>query len=151
WSFRQALLRDGKDEWTPLLKQTAQDLLKDKQRLAVIALTWQSWQLGDAPLAENLLAAALQGVTDESERLVVALAAVEYLLATSQDVRADSLITPLLQDPAYSKRSGLWRLAAQVAQRRGETARSITCLETALDLEFQNLPEQINLQQVRQD
>src|SRR5262249_26266993 len=59
--------------------------------------------------------------------------------------------TPLVQHPEFSKRAGLWRLAAQVAQRRSQTARAITCLETALDIEFQNLPETINLQQVRQD
>jgi hypothetical protein len=159
-SFRHALLRERKDEWTPLMKQTAERLLKDKHRLAMINLAWQCWQLGDAPLAENLLTASLQGITDDSERLLVTVSAVEYLLATSQDVRADTLVTPLLQNPAYAKRPGLWRLAAQVAQRRDgmarqqtfpQTARAITYLETALDLEFQNLPEQINLQQVRQD
>jgi hypothetical protein len=159
-SFRHALLRERKDEWTPLMKQTAERLLKDKHRLAVINLAWQCWQLGDAPLAENLLTASLQGITDDSERLLVTVSAVEYLLATSQDVRADTLVTPLLQNAAYAKRPGLWRLAAQVAQRRDgmarqqtfpQTARAITYLETALDLEFQNLPEQINLQQVRQD
>src|SRR5262249_18378809 len=120
-----------------------------------------------APLAENLLAAALTflpaaGKTsevlktsevspDDMERLYVTLAAVEYLLATSQDARADALVAPLLDHPTFAKGPMLWRLAARIAERRDQKARSIECLEKALDIEFQTLPDVVNVQQVRQD
>jgi tetratricopeptide (TPR) repeat protein len=151
--FRSALLqeRGGTDRWSELMQKTAQSLLQEKHRVAVVALAWQCWQLGDAPLAENLLATALANPANEAERLGVTAAAVDYLLASSQVVRADDLIKPLLDDPQAAKRAGLWRLAATIAQRRGQTARSITCLENALQIEFQSLPDVVNLQQVRDD
>jgi ferric-dicitrate binding protein FerR (iron transport regulator) len=152
-TFRQALLHEGKgaDEWTPLMQATAAALLKDKLKLAVIVLAWQCWELGDEPLAENLLQAALDRPADEAERLRVTLAAIDYLMGTSQDARADGLLTPLLDDKEHSKHPELWRLAAQIAQRRGQAARAVTCLETALEIEFQDLPDVVNLQEVRQD
>jgi ferric-dicitrate binding protein FerR (iron transport regulator) len=152
-TFRAALLaeRDGADLWTEQMKKTGQSLLKDKHRAAVVMLAWQCWQLGDAPLAENLITAALDKPADEAERVTATAAAIEYLLATNQVARADELVKPMLEDSKLSRRPGLWRLASQIAQRRGQVARAITCLENALEMEFQNLPNVINLQQVRQD
>jgi len=152
-SFRAALLGDGKtpEQWTPLMERTAQVLLKDNHRLTLVKLAWQCRQLGDFPQAENLLAAALQNPKDDAERLLVTTAAVDYLLETSQDVRADSLVTPLLENADFAQRPGLWRLASLVAQRRNQPVRSIGYLEKALDLEFQALPEVVNLRQVRRD
>jgi len=151
--FRRALLGNekGTDEWTPLMQRASKSLLQDGQRAGLVTVAWQCWQLGDEPLAENLLAAALNKPANDDERLHVTIAAVEYLLGSSQDVRADSLVTPLLEDAKFNKRPGLWRLASRIAERRNQSARTIACLETALDLEFQNLPTVIDLQRVRRD
>ena len=150
--FRSALLGDGKvDRWTVLVRQTAETLRKSNDRLAIVTLGWQSWQLGDAPLAENLLAAALSAPKDDAERLEITTAAIEYLMATNQLAEADNLVSPLLQDPAFNRRAMLWRVGAQIAQRRNLTAVWIQRLERALEIEYQNLPEMINLQQVRQE
>ncbi len=152
-AFRDALLRerDGSDAWTDHMKKTGQALLKDKHRVAVVMLAWQCWQLGDAPLAENLMSAALDKPADDGERVTATAAAIEYLLSTNQVARADDLVKPMLDDAKLSRRPGLWRLTSQIAQRRSQTARAITCLENALEIEFQNLPSVVNLQQVRQD
>jgi tetratricopeptide (TPR) repeat protein len=46
---------------------------------------------------------------------------------------------------------GLWRLGSTIAEQRGDTEKSIVCLERALDLEFSDLPEVIDLQSWRTD
>ena len=56
-----------------------------------------------------------------------------------------------LHDEKLTQDSALWRLAAQVAERRGMEAKSIACLEKALDLEYQHLPEVIDLRSWRDD
>ena len=55
----------------------------------------------------------------------------------------------LLADPKQAKKPALWRLAAELAGRREQKARELECLERALDAEYRNLPEVINLEQVR--
>jgi len=51
----------------------------------------------------------------------------------------------------FFPRSDLWRLAAQLAERRDQPAREFECLERALDAGYHNLPEVINLKEVRGD
>ncbi len=151
--FRQALLPNdlnGEDAWTPLMKQTSQELLKRKQRTAIVRLAWQAYQLDDAPLAENLVDFALENSKGE-DRLTVHVAAIEFLLGTNQAAKADTLVTALLADSDFAKRPLLWRLASRVADHRRLEAAAIGYLERALDLEYHNLPEVINLQQVRAD
>jgi tetratricopeptide (TPR) repeat protein len=55
----------------------------------------------------------------------------------------------LLVDADYARWPGLWRLSAAVAERRGQAARSLQCTERAMDLEYQSLPEQVNVQTIR--
>ncbi len=151
-SFREALRGDGKDadRWNELMRQTASDFVSHKRRPAVVALAWQCWQLGDAPLASNLLDEALRGASGE-ERLSAALAAVAYLVQTGQHAPADALLSSLLEDDALAKNANLWRVAANVAEARGLTARAVGCLERALAREYEELPEVIDLEGVRRD
>ena len=116
-TFRAALQADQKtDRWTALMRQAADKLKADKRRTALIALAWQCYQLGDTPLAENLVADALRDPKDDSERLQVTLVAIEFLTGTGQYEKADSLLTPLLADARFNSRAMLWRLGAD--QRR---------------------------------
>ncbi len=150
--FRWALQRDGEElGWSALVRETADQLLKDRHRPAVVTLAWQCWHLGDAPLAENLLADALRDPADDTERLEVSVAALEFLMGTNQFAQADALLQPLLEHKEFAKRPLLWRVGSAIADRREQTARAIACLEKALDLEYQDLPKVISLQQVRQD
>jgi anti-sigma factor RsiW len=151
-SFRVVLQSDGKntDHWSALMRQTAAKLVNEKRRPAAVLLAWQCWQLDDQPLALNLLTVALDGVGEE-ERFSATLAAVEYLGRTNQFAQADSLLQTLLDNPTFAAEASLWRLGAQIADQRGMKDRAIVCLERALDLEFKQLPEVIDLQTVRAD
>jgi hypothetical protein len=151
--FVQALQGDGKlpDLWDPLMRQTAATLVEKKQRPAVILLAWQCHQLGDQPLAANLLGIALADLTDEDEVLPTKLAAVEYLWRTRQLPQADVLLQSLLTAPRYADQALLWRLGSKLAEERGFTDHAILNLEKALALEYQHLPEVINLQSLRAD
>ncbi|HMC64728.1 MAG TPA: hypothetical protein VKI65_07300, partial [Gemmataceae bacterium] len=102
-------------------------------------------------MASNLLALAHDGIENDAERLLTNLAAIEFLSQTNQHVQADSLLQPLLDHAKFSKWAGLWRLGAQIAEKREQTARSIECLERALEIEYRHLPEVINLETVRQE
>jgi tetratricopeptide (TPR) repeat protein len=151
--FRQALLGEGgeADLWSSLVRQTAARLVERKQRPAVLMLAWQCWQIGDGPLANTLLETALDRVADEKERAPLVLAGVEFLSQTGQLAEADRLLQTLLDDQKLAKKPALWRLAATLAEKRDRPARQYECLERALDAEYRDLPDVINLLAVRSD
>jgi tetratricopeptide (TPR) repeat protein len=151
-TFRDALRGGGaeEDRWSGLMRETAAALVRERRRPAVVSLAWQCEQLGDAPLAANLLDTALNGAGAE-ERPAVVLAAVAYLSQTDHVAAADELLTSLLKEETWSRVARLWRLASDLAEKRGQTARSIACLEQALALEYEDLPEVIDLEGVRRD
>jgi predicted Zn-dependent protease len=138
-----------KDGWAPLLRDTAQRLVKAKNRPAVVLLALQVFRLNDRLLADNLVTLALSGDMEGKDKDEVALAAVDYLVQTEQPERGQALVEELLA--RHPKAPGLWRLAADLAERRSQRGRSITCLERALDLEYANLPEIIALDGWRRD
>jgi hypothetical protein len=152
-SFRQALQSDGADseQWAPLMRQTATELVGEKRRLAVVALARQCWQLVDQPLADDLLAVALEGLNEGTERLLVTLAAIDFRLETEQAGRADQLIQPLLADSKLAQSAPLWRLGQRIADACQQTTRAYQYLEKALDLEYRHLPEVVSLEEVRKD
>jgi tetratricopeptide (TPR) repeat protein len=151
--FRQALQPEGTEAnpWGDLMRRTTATLVGQKRRLAIISLAWQCWQIGDQPTAGSLITAALQRPAGESQRVITTLAAIRFLAQTQQIVQADSLLQSLLTNPTYARWPSLWRLSAHFAGQRGMTARSRSALEQALELEFQHLPDVINLQAVRAD
>jgi tetratricopeptide (TPR) repeat protein len=151
--FRKALQGSGaeKDLWSPLLRDTAKELVKRKWRPAVLLLARQCGQVEDRTLSRELLALALEGITDNKERRRLTMAAVELLRESNQLIEADRLLAPLLADAELSKHAALWRLAADLAAKREQTARELECLERALDAEYRHLPEVINVRQVNED
>jgi ferric-dicitrate binding protein FerR (iron transport regulator)/tetratricopeptide (TPR) repeat protein len=151
--FREALLQgDGRspDLWGPLMRETAAMLIGGKRRPAAVALAWQCRQLEDAPLADHLLARALDGAP-EGERVVTTLAVVEHLWQADQLPRAEQLVQGLLAEKELAQKPALWRLASVLADRRGATDRAVAALERALDLEYRDLPDVIDLQPWRRD
>ncbi|HEV3204606.1 MAG TPA: VIT domain-containing protein, partial [Gemmataceae bacterium] len=150
-SFRQAFQGQNDPElWRTFLRTTAGHLISEKHRLGVFSLAYQCFQMGDHPLAEELFNQGFVGVTAE-DRPATNLAGVEYLWQTGQVARADSLLQPLLNDETVAKRSSIWRLAAWLANQRGAGLESVPYLEKAMEIEFQQLPDVINLQAVRTD
>jgi ferric-dicitrate binding protein FerR (iron transport regulator)/tetratricopeptide (TPR) repeat protein len=152
-NFRSALESNGNDadEWTDLIRKTGDKLSADNHRSATVVLAWQCWQLGDQPLAHELLTRALDGFNDDDERLPVKLTAIQYLFQTNQFAQADSLLQGLLDNDAFAKFPELWRIGVQIADRRAMNDKAIARLERALDLEYHELPEVIDLQPIRDD
>ena len=74
---------------------------------------------------------------------------VGYLFQTEQYARADALFQPLLSDEKLNRHPFLWRLGAALAEKHGMTARSVACLDRAMDLEYARLPDEVNLEAVR--
>jgi predicted Zn-dependent protease len=150
---REALLGSGKDTdlWDGLVNTATFRLVTDGHRVAAVVLAWQCWQLGDQPLAANVLDRALDGLPADKDRLPVTLAAVEYLARTNQVAAADDLLQMLLSDEEIAKQPWLWRLGAHLAEQRGMTVQVGSRLERALALEYEHLPQTIDLQALRTD
>jgi ferric-dicitrate binding protein FerR (iron transport regulator)/tetratricopeptide (TPR) repeat protein len=138
------------ENWPNLMRQTAEQCIRKKQRPVVVALAWQCRQLGDQPLAETLLDLALKDI-DQKERPETTLAAIEYLCHVGDMDQADHFVQALLKDKDLAQAPLLWRLASHIAERRGQSVEAIKYFETALDLEFPHLPEVVNLETIRGD
>ena len=176
------------DDWNPLLRATAQQLIKEKHFEAVIALASQCRSLDEPALSDTLLAELLAAVRNQPDGAATKRMVVRFYANANELARADALLQDLLpieslpvlsafavpqpgagamgpggapapparlpgqlHDEKLTQDSALWRLAAQVAERRGMEAKSIACLEKALDLEYQHLPEVMDLRSWRDD
>ncbi len=151
--FYNALVEKGQvnDPWITLLLKTASRLIERKSRPAVVLLAQQARTMGDIGAFDNLLTVPLSGIKDELDRLETYLTAVSLLMHHSQDARAEKLVLELLDREQFREMPGLWRLAAQLAERQGQPATSMARLERALDLEYRFLPDVIQLQGWRND
>jgi Tfp pilus assembly protein PilF len=123
-------------------------LLKRKQPGTSLLLAWQLWQLGEQQLADEVYNNAMAAAGADSSLMLLGI---DYLWQTNQLARADALLQKLLADERLAQRAAMWRLGAALAQRRGLTGRYVAYVEKAMDLEFKNLPNAVNLQTVRQD
>ena len=79
------------------------------------------------------------------------MAAIGFLSETKQAARAGKLVSELLAQEALARSPFLWRLAGKLADDNGQGNEAVAALERALDLEYQNLPAVIDLQQWRAD
>jgi tetratricopeptide (TPR) repeat protein len=151
--FRHALLGGGKeaDAWSELLRNTARQLLQEKHGPVVLQLAWQCWQLDDRPLANHLLAMAMENIPGKKDRLPMSLAGIAFLRETGQLAEADQVLQKLLADERLAARPDLWRLKAQLAEQRDQPPAALEALEKALETEFARLPEVIDLAAVRAD
>ncbi len=138
----------GADEERALFLAAAERLKQQGHRAAILALAWQTHHGGNRGLAEELFATAMNGVSDD-ERPHTTLAAVAYLWQTEQFVRADAMFQPLLADDAIGQSALFWRLGAALAAKHGNTARSVACLDRAIDLEYRALPNEVTVDAVR--
>lgn len=150
--FRQTLgaVNNLPDEWADFMRQNRETVVKQHGRAAGVSMAFQTYQLGDAALAEELFASATAEVPAD-ERFSLNMTMVDYLWNTGQHARADKVLEPLLADKQYAEYPELWRLASAIAAGRGQLARALSFQERALDLDFGNMPELVNLEAIRQD
>jgi predicted Zn-dependent protease len=144
--FRAAL--ENGDVWSKTLQQTAKQWIDAKRRPAVLALAWQVWQLEDHVLANALHARALAGIDDPKDKHQMQRAVLDFLWNSNQVESADELLAEMLADKDNAQNPDLWRLGVQYADHRKLNARSLECLQKALDAEFPRLPEVVNLEVV---
>jgi ferric-dicitrate binding protein FerR (iron transport regulator) len=140
------------DDWNPLIRETGRTFIRQENFRAALALAWQCRTLGEPALTETLLADILEamkfrpGGWDDTT-----LGVIDFYARTGEAARADALLRPLLAEEKLSKNAILWRAAARLADRSGQETQAIADLEKALDLEYQKLPEVIELQAWRND
>ncbi len=145
--FRQAMLGSGEqaNEWKDLMRKTARQLLDRKEQTSLLALAAQCWQVGDPVLANDLLEEMLGNVRTDKDYLPLVQAVVEVLLNNGQLEQADQKVQALLRDKALEQQPALHRLAMRIAEMRDQPVRQMRHLERALDLEFQNRPDEMDL------
>ena len=103
--FRDAL----SNEWPTLMREAAKRSLAGKNRPMIVGLAWQCRQLGDHPLADQLLGLALDNPEKELA-IATRIAAIEYLFAIEDFDQADRLVRELQNtspSPSPSLRVGL--------------------------------------------
>jgi len=151
--FRTALQNAPANEvgWMEWMRQAGTQAAKENGPLSVVGLAWQAHQLGDRVLAEELFDIARTAAGESNEGRVVGLSTVEYLLETKQFARAGVRLEELLKDETVGRSPRLWRLASSLATKRNLPGRAVVCMEKALDLEYCNLPEMVNLDTLRAD
>jgi predicted Zn-dependent protease len=151
-SFRAALTeKDGESSWGKLMRQNVRQLLAQKCYAAAVILARQCADLEDQPLGNELLTITLDSAGEGMDRLFVRLLGVHYFWHTQQLERADPLLQDLLADATLARQAWLWRLSARLASELNQRKRHFADLERALDLEYQHLPEVIDLQALRQE
>ena len=149
-SFRNVLESGKQDAWAKLMRETAALCAKKKARPVIVTLAWQCNQVGDTAMADTLLEQALDKMPAD-EKPLTAIAAIHFLNSTGRYDRSDLIVRELLADAKLAKSSALWRLASQVADNRRDQIRSIQCLEKALDIEYDQLPQVFDVQPIRAD
>jgi ferric-dicitrate binding protein FerR (iron transport regulator)/tetratricopeptide (TPR) repeat protein len=140
----------GPDAWRQFVEHLTGQILRRRVDPSALAIARQLHKLGEAEAAERVFAAATGSASPQAQ-IPLALAAVSYLRSTGQDARAAARLEPLLADERGRRVPGLWRLAAAMAKQRGLPARSAEYLDQALDLEYTQASEKLELQRLRTD
>ena len=149
-SFREVLQRGDGQQWQTTIRAAAKKLIDAGARQSAVYLAFQVQQVDDPALAEEVFDMALCGAP-ESERLGLTLARIEHFRQTKQRPRADALLQTVLNDKRYAGWPALWYLAEAIAGDRGMTARAIGFRQRAMDIEFEHLPEKVNIDVIRSD
>ena len=151
-AFRDALQMPGAGgpKFIAFTRKTLDDLVAKKRYGLAFQLAKQMEQLGDEALCEEYVAAIVAKAADK-ERDAITFAAVRFQSQRKNYAQADRLLVQLLADKELSQYPELWRWRHALTKSNGQTAVSIACLEKALELEYAELPELVNLECLRAD
>ncbi|HUG93505.1 MAG TPA: VIT domain-containing protein [Planctomycetaceae bacterium] len=158
--------------WRNLIRELHSLVLEAGLRSAALCLALECRWMDDAALARTLfdrtlarrsrLPGGTQGRTDAisatgparqagpTDDPAFAVEAADALMAAAEFERADRLLTPLLDDERLRDVPGLWRWAAAAAHGHGNVAEAIVRVDRAVQLEFDQLPETIDLAAFRE-
>ncbi len=152
-------------------RKTLDELLGKKRYGLAFQLAKQMEQLGDEALADEILTTILAKASAE-ERDGLTLVCVSFFAQRKNYLQADRLLMKVLEHGKprgevlrtpgnrstssqgltdFSEYPELWRWRSALTKEAGQVAVSIACLEKALDLEYGDLPELVNLESIRAD
>lgn len=146
-------------------RKSLEDLLGKKRYGNAFQLAKQMEQLGDEAMSDEILSTILSKATAE-DRAALTLICVNFLSQRKNFVQADRLLVKVLaekkvrtaedkkkrpNEKEWAEYPELWRWRAELNKQAGQVATSIECLEKALDLEYADLPEIVNLDSIRED
>jgi tetratricopeptide (TPR) repeat protein len=149
-NLRDAFGGAGAKPFADFMHEAAAEMTTQKHPAAILLLARQAEELGEPALAEDLMSRALETTKDAGHRLVL-LSALNFFKRHQKFDRVDALLKEALADQALERLASLWRLGAEMAQRKNALSRAVACLEKAMDLEFEALPDVVNVQTVRND
>ena len=149
-------LADGKangnspELWNRLVSKAVATLIEKDNRTGLVGLMRQCWNVGDQATAEDVLARALAGADDRAKG-VIQLSAIQMFSQGGRNDRAAMIAEGMLKDKAWTDDPWLLRICSTVTGNQGRIAQSLKYLEKAIDIEYANMPDAVNLQAVRQD
>ncbi len=140
----------GTKAWAAYLEDLQTKFLKAGNRRAALLVAMRAARLKKDSLSESLMAQALKDLSPEKDPVATIIAAGD-LMEQNRFADAEALLAPLLKLKSWSQQPGLWRKASEIAQKQNQEALSVARLERAMQLEYESLPELVNLQNIRTD
>ncbi|RIK83108.1 MAG: hypothetical protein DCC68_04685 [Planctomycetota bacterium] len=116
---------------------------------AALLIAWQAYQLEQTELGDEIVNRTLAAL-DKNESTYTTLLAIRVLYHAGHYDRADVLLTPLLDDDAFAGSVSLWRLAADLAEKRGRLAESVARWEKVAEMEYSRLGESYEVATARE-
>jgi len=149
-AFESGVTDPVRDGFAGFLREQGRTLIASNRRVSALWLALQAHRLGQGPAGDALYMDVVRNVPSEPEE-VIRITAVHYQRFVGRPRQALELLRTLLSEDAYSDRAGYWRMYSTIASQAGLQAEALIGIETALDLEYAELPDVVNLQIVRQD
>ena len=140
--------RNSTDMWRGIVNRIVEVTLGQRHRTKGLGVAIMLHELGEHDPAEQIFAHAMTS-TPTTLYGPNRLAAIAYLWQTGQRGRADAMLAAMLNNERYHELPSLWRLASAMADDQHRPARAAECLDRALALEFDRLPEEIELYDIR--
>lgn len=139
---------EGPEKWHTVVKRCADALLRAEKLRQTIDFSQQLYLVEDHDAVHRLLERVLKRF-DRSTAPDVVLSAIRNLNRL-KDGRASELVDSLSQNQTFRNDPKFWRYASTVADDCSHPQKALRHLERAIQLEFENRPDVINVKAVRQ-
>ena len=116
-----------------------------------LSVVWTELQPGGTAAARaSILANRLRSALTMIPRALFAACQIEFVRSCML-ARAERTLGPILENTNCGRCPWLWRLAATLSDRRGRTARAVFCWEHALELQYGDRSDTVNVRRLRND
>lgn len=138
------------ESWSKLILESAEPLIEQKRRLAVLQLALNCAVIAEHDTARQLLAQGIKGVK-LSKRPDLLITGLQCTITTDDWDQAEDFMRHLINYKNATENGALWRTASQIATALGDDDESLRRLEQAMRLEFSSLPDTVNVNSFRSD